>query len=389
MLSGGAMQQLANDVLCNATQKYCAPSPSPPLLKTCLPCCEEPPPGEPCCCPPDGCPIPPSCPPRSSDHLGRRLQSSEPVHDSATALREYLAAHAADAPAPPQAALDACTEDSVPILRMLRRPCDAGFGGYGCNVRWDLQDRFLPLPRRWLRQWNATTRAPVDCQRAFFAAFAAALTRAHWEQEWDAQPYRIAAVPPRTMGKMIHQLVTANYYHLTLGPAARPPLRSAPAPGSHFRRLPQPGFRWNILDYGGGMAEEIDYKRLTTMAGNVFSRPLSTGKRCAGVRGAWHCLWQRFPQQDVPPSPRPGAPLAQAATALYNLSLAGRRPDGLVQYLTVSGVTDVFTQVRAASPTECWPRPCKACSLPPPLSCPLTRPVRLAPLRCERRPRRR
>ena len=63
--------------------------------------------------------------------------------------------------------------------------------------------------------------------------------------------------------------------------------------------MPDPGFRWNVLDYGGGTREEIDYKRLTTMAGNVFSRPLSTGARCAGVRAAWHCLWQRFPSQDL------------------------------------------------------------------------------------------
>ena len=74
--------------------------------------------------------------------------------------------------------------------------------------------------------------------------------RVHWEQEWDAQPFRIAAVPPRTMGKMLHQLITANYYHLTLG-GARPPLRRVPAPGSRMRPLPQPGFRWNVLDYGG------------------------------------------------------------------------------------------------------------------------------------------
>ena len=77
--------------------------------------------------------------------------------------------------------------------------------------------------RRWLNQLNRSSRADVDCQRALFDAFATLLTRMHWEQEWDAQPYRIAAVPPRTMGKMVHQLVTANYYHFTLGPENRPP----------------------------------------------------------------------------------------------------------------------------------------------------------------------
>ena len=42
-----------------------------------------------------------------------------------------------------------------------------------------------------------------------------------WEVEWDAQPFRISAVPPRTIGMMLHQLVTANYYHMTLRPGAR------------------------------------------------------------------------------------------------------------------------------------------------------------------------
>lgn len=93
------------------------------------------------------------------------------------------------------------------------------------------------------------------------------------------------------------------------------------------------------------MRQEIDYKRLQTMAGNVFSRPLSTGKRCAGVRAAWHCLWQRFPSQDLARYPAEGSPLGQAAEALYNLSLAGQRPDDLVQYLAAAGVMEVFTQV--------------------------------------------
>jgi hypothetical protein len=142
---------------------------------------------------------------------------------------------------------------------------------------------------------------------------------------------------------MIHQLVTVNYYHLTAG-IDRPPLRRHPAPGSRMRALPQPGFRWNVLDYGGGGREPIDYKRLITMPGNVFSRPLAASKRCAAVRAAWHCLWQRFPGQSVRRAPAPGTALADAAEALYNLSYSGRRHDGMVQYLVVSSVANVFTE---------------------------------------------
>ena len=146
------------------------------------------------------------------------------------------------------------------------------------------------------------------------------------------------------MGKMLHQLITANYYHLTHGDDRRP-LRRSPAPGHHSKPLPQPGFRWNILDYGGGGQEEIDYKRLSTMAGNVFSRPLAMSKRCSSVRGAWHCLWQRFPGQTLRPSPVISTPVSQAAHHLYNLSLEGKRHDGMVQYLVASAVANVFTQV--------------------------------------------
>ena len=245
-----------------------------------------------------------------------------------------------------QAALDGCAEADVPILKLLNQPCPPGMHGYGCDTRWDMHDSFLPRPRRWLRQFNASAARPVDCQRGFFDAFLATLTRMHWEQEWDAQPFRISATPPRTIGKMLHQLVTANYYHLTLGPS-RPPLRAAPAPGHHYKPLPQPGFRWNVLDYGGGIKEEIDYKRLTTMPGNVLSRPLSAGRRCAGVRAAWHCLWQRFPSQRLRPAPAPGTPIGEAAHAMYNLSLSGKQPGGFVQYLIAGGVTDAFTQVTA------------------------------------------
>ena len=271
------------------------------------------------------------------------VRRAESIKDSA-AVRAWVAAHSDCVDCTASQGLDKCSEDDVPILRLLRRPCAGGTGGFGCDVRWDLQDSFLPRPRRWLRQWNASKASAIDCQGGFFAAFSAVLTRMHWEQEWDAQPFRIAATPPRTMGKMLHQLVTANYYHLTHGDA-RARLRWPPAPGSYMRALPQPGFRWNILDYGGGSPEEIDYKRLTTMAGNVFSRPLAAGKRCAGVRAAWHCLWQRFPAQRLQPAPRAHTAIGEAAHALYNLSLAGRRTDGLVQYLVVSGVVDVFTQV--------------------------------------------
>lgn len=225
------------------------------------------------------------------------------------------------------AALDRCTAADVPILRMVLRPCPPGFAGFRCEDRWDVQDNFLPAARRWARQWNASLVHKPDCQAAFFAAFADVLTRQHWEQEWDAQPFRIAATPPRTMGKMLHQLITANYYHFTLGPRSRPPIRKGPpVPGAYMRAMPNPGFRWNILDYGGGMREPVDYKRLVTMPGNVFSRPLSGGKRCAAnpgaARGSWHCLWQRFPTQALPPGvPSRRSPIAMEAERLCTRSL--------------------------------------------------------------------
>ena len=250
-----------------------------------------------------------------------------------------------------QDALNRCTEDDVPILKLLRNACPVGMHGYGCETRWDVHDSFLPRPWRWLKQYNtsrvhAAASSGVDCQRAFFDAFGAHLVAAHWEQEWDAQPFRISATPPRTIGKMLHQLITANYYHLTLGPKDRPPLRRDPAPGHRVKPLPQPGFRWNVLDYGGGAREEIDYERLVTMPGNIFSRPLSAGRRCDGVRAAWHCLWQRFPNQALPrPAPARRSPLAEAAAALYNLSLSGGSKGGLVQYLVATGVTSAFTEV--------------------------------------------
>lgn len=242
-----------------------------------------------------------------------------------------------------QAEIDRCQPDDSPILRMLLHPCPPGMHGFRCDVRWDVSDSFLPTARRWVRQWNATNG---HCQRAFFAAFAEVLTRVHWENEWDAQPFRIAATPPRTMGKMLHQLTTVNYFHLTAG-RLRPPIARRLAPGERMRAMPQPGFRWNVLDYGGGQREPVDYKRLQTMPGNVFSRPLSGSTRCAdnGLRrAAWHCLWQRFPQQQLAPSPARGTPVAAAAALLYNLSYEGKAHDELAQYLVAGTVVDVFTQ---------------------------------------------
>ena len=257
----------------------------------------------------------------------------------ADGARAFAAAHAALR----NGASNSCTLDDVPILRMILRPCQPGFAGFRCDVRWDLQDSFLPAPRRWVRQWNASIAKGENCQAVFFAAFAEVLTRVHWEQEWDAQPFRIAATPPRTMGKMLHQLVTANYYHLTFGPFRRPEIRKGPpAPGSYMRALPNPGFRWNILDYGGGMREQVDYKRLVTMPGNVFSRPLSGSRRCASNpgarRAAWHCLWQRFPGQALPSGTPPrGTSLAVEAERLCAFASPRNSPSLLPHSVTARG----------------------------------------------------
>ena len=43
--------------------------------------------------------------------------------------------------------------------------------GFDCDVRWDLEDRFLPPSERWQAEWRAAKKAVVDCQRGFFAAF--------------------------------------------------------------------------------------------------------------------------------------------------------------------------------------------------------------------------
>ena len=228
-----------------------------------------------------------------------------------------------------------CTEDDVPILRLLRSPCPDGMHGYECSERWGMDDRFLPTASKWRAEWNASARAVTNCQRGFFDALADRFTRAHWQVEWDAQPFRISAVPPRTIGKMIHQIVTANYYHLTLRPERRPPLRRTPLPGWSYAQTTQPGFRWNVLDYGQG---------------NVFSDPLSAGERCAGQRGAWHCIWQRFPQQLSPRTPPPPtSSLGSAAHALYNLSMGGQHDRSMLQYLIVAGVTQVFSEPTAAT----------------------------------------
>ena len=123
-----------------------------------------------------------------------------------------------------------CSEADVPILRLMRAPCPDGHHGYDCKLRWDMQESFLPDPARWTQEWQAAQVAVVDCQRGLFDAFAARLTAAHWENEWDAQPFRISAAPPRTIGKMLHQLITINYYHMTL--RKKPPLRAHPASGA-------------------------------------------------------------------------------------------------------------------------------------------------------------
>lgn len=278
-------------------------------------------------------------------------------------------------------ALSRCEEADVPILKVLREPCQPGWHGYGCSDKWGLSDSFLPDATRWRTEWNASARSVVNCQRGFFEAFAHRLTLAHWEVEWDAQPFRISAVPPRTIGKMIHQIITANYYHLTLSPREKPPLRQAPLPGWNYAKTTQPGFRWNVLDYGKG---------------NVFSDPIAAGTRCDDTRSAWHCIWQRFPQQVALRTPPPAdSALGRAAYELYNISMSGAlersmvqvrrdcrartrhipcatasralhslwmttlarppptrcRPDVLAQYLIVGGVTQVFAeptpQVRA------------------------------------------
>ena len=285
------------------------------------------------------------------------------------------AAPLADSAELERAALAACTPGDVPILGVMRSPCPPGMHGYGCKVRWDLGDRFVPEGGRWLSEFNASHRAVVNCQRGFFDAFAERLARAHWETEWDAQPFRIAAAPPRTIGKMMHQLTTANYFQLTSSPTQqdknhkRLPLRSAAAPGSHYVRMPDPGFRWNVLDYGKG---------------NIFADPLRHGTRCAKSHSAWHCLWQvltltptptltlalalalsptlsptlapaptltlsawhwlwqRFPHQRAARSaPPPESALGTAADELYNLSRSGRATRRLVQYLIMTGVTQV------------------------------------------------
>ena len=200
--------------------------------------------------------------PLESHTLADSLAS--PRSAAATAAMAAKAATALEVATAERKALGLCSESDVPILALLRRPCPDGMHGYGCTERWGLSDRYLPDPHRWLTEWNASARAVVHCQRGFFDALADRYTRAHWEVEWDAQPFRIAATPPRTIGKMLHQIVTANYYHLTLPPGIRPPLRHAPLPGWSYAKTTQPGFRWNVLDYG---------------IGNVFSDP------CVHTRG--------------------------------------------------------------------------------------------------------
>ena len=91
-----------------------------------------------------------------------------------------------------QSSLDRCTEEDVPILKLLRQACPPGMHGFGCDTRWDVHDSFLPRPRRWVRQFNASrARAAmpdgVDCQRGFFDAFGAASV--------EADPSRCSTLP--------------------------------------------------------------------------------------------------------------------------------------------------------------------------------------------------
>ena len=135
---------------------------------------------------------------------------------------------------------------------------------------------------------------------------------------------------------MIHQIITANYFHLTLGPRERPPMRMARLPGWNYERGDaQPGFRWNVLDYGKG---------------NVFSDPIAAGTRCDGMRAAWHCIWQRFPQQMGLRTPPPAdSALGRAAYELYNISMRGAMPRRMVQ---VSWRTPTATRARTHTPTH-------------------------------------
>ena len=87
--------------------------------------------------------------------------------------------------------------------------------------------------------------------------------------------------PPRTLGKMMHQLTTANYFQLTSPPARRMPLRQKPAPGSNYVPMPVPGFRWNVVDYGrgnslspmSGRMSGIDPATLRSQARSNTARP--------------------------------------------------------------------------------------------------------------------
>ena len=97
------------------------------------------------------------------------------------AAAEREAASAAEVAAAEAKALSRCTENDVPILKLLREPCRAGFHGYDCEERWGLSDTFLPDATRWLREWNASARSVTNCQRGYFDAFAHRLTLAHWE----------------------------------------------------------------------------------------------------------------------------------------------------------------------------------------------------------------
>ena len=92
------------------------------------------------------------------------VATAAPATPFAPPLAESLAAG--------RRALAGCAEADVPMLRrLLRSPCRDGMHGFDCDVRWDLEDRFLPPSERWQAEWRAAKKAVVDCQRGFFAAF--------------------------------------------------------------------------------------------------------------------------------------------------------------------------------------------------------------------------
>ena len=98
--------------------------------------------------------------------------------------------------------------------------------------------------------------------------------------------------------------------------------------------MPDPGFRWNVLDYGKG-----------NILADALRHSSGAPPRCSESHAAWHCLWQRFPHQRAGRgAPPPDSALGTAADELYNLSRSGRATRRLVQYLIMTGVTQVFSE---------------------------------------------